>query len=383
LNDSRPTWRSRCIPWIAGGITLLWLSVSHTGDFHVYWLAARALRNGWDTVYQISGLTPFKYHPAFALAFVPFGWLSEPAARIVWAALNAAMVVDAQRRWRARWTLDDVAIGLGYICVGHALFWQYQFGNVTFAMLWLWTVALTSPRVWIEAVCYAVLIALKPFWIALIVPWILLRRWQLLGRVTAALVAISAVPVILGPAALVTAYRRWIETFADPLHAHNYPKNDNQSWFGFLYRHRDLVHDHVTFWWFVGCTLAGILWLAFWQRLWRAPLPRRDWWIVEASLLPFILWTSPLSWIHHQILLWPLLALAWQLGRREPVARAVFVVSLMVLTVLSQSIIGRPATLVVLTWGIPLIAFPILTWWAGSRLSGGGSLLQDQEQRIA
>ncbi|HEY3933424.1 MAG TPA: glycosyltransferase family 87 protein [Gemmatimonadales bacterium] len=374
---------ARCIPWVAGGITLVWLSISHTGDFHVYWIAGRALASGWDAVYRISGLTPFKYHPFFALTFAPFGWLAETPARVVWAVLNAAIVVDTQRRWLRAWKLDEIAIGLAFICIGHALFWQYQFGNVTFVMLWLWTVALTSPRVWIEAGCYALLIALKPFWIALVVPWILLRRWQLIVRVVAMVGAISLVPIVLGPRSLVVAYQRWVATFADPLHAHNYPKTDNQSWFGFLYRHGDLLAGGVTLWWVIGCSAVGVLWLWFWRRIWRDPLPRAEWWLVEASLIPFILWTSPLSWIHHQILLWPLLALAWKLGRHEPVARVVFVVALIVLTILSQSIIGRSATLVILRWGIPLIAFPLLTWWVGARLAPGGSLLEDQEQRIA
>jgi hypothetical protein len=89
---------------------------------------------------------------------------------------------------------------------------------------------------------------------------------------------------------------------------------------------------------------------------------------MELSLMPLILWTAPLSWIHHQILLWPLLALAWQIGRHDRVSRMVFALSLILLTALSESIIGRPATLEVLRLGLPLAAFVLLTWWASRRL---------------
>jgi hypothetical protein len=85
---------------------------------------------------------------------------------------------------------------------------------------------------------------------------------------------------------------------------------------------------------------------------------------MEISLAPFILWTAPLSWVHHQVLLWPLLAIAWQQGRTSRLARAVWVACAVLLTILSESIIGRPATLHVLTWGMPLIAYLILIGWA-------------------
>lgn len=368
-SPAAPKPRGSWLVWVPCIITAVWLSVSHARDFHVYWLAGRALRaGGWTAVYQVSDLTPFKYHPVFALVFAPFGLLPDTVARVAWALLNAAMLFDAQRRWGKHWALDPVAIFLGYICVGHALFWQYMFGNVTFAMLWLWTVALTSTRMWIEALGYALLIAIKPFWLALAVPWILARRWLLMVRVSVMLVALSLAPLLLGVQSFLVGYQRWIATFADPQHAHNFPKTDNQSWYGLLYRHLDVLDGRLLLLWFAGSLAVGVSWLWYWRGTVRQAPSREQWWRMELSLMPFILWTAPLSWIHHQILLWPLLALAWQIGRRDRVSRVVFVLSLVLLTVLSQSIIGRPATLEVLRLGLPLVAFVLLTWWAGRRL---------------
>ena len=155
-------------------------------------------------------------------------------------------------------------------------------------------------------------------------------------------------------------YQRWVATFADPQHAHNFPKTDNQSWYGLLYRHLDALDGKLLLLWFAGSLAVGVLWLWYWRRTVREAPSREQWWRMELSLMPFILWTAPLSWIHHQILLWPLLALAWQMGRHDRASRVVFVISLILLTVLSQSIIGRAATLEVLRLGLPLVAFVLL-----------------------
>jgi len=358
------------LPWVTiviVAITVAWLSLGMARDFHVYWLAGVRLRTGgWTAAYQITEANPFKYHPVFAFLCAPFGLLSESAAKIVWAVINAAMVWDLLRRWRSAWGLTPAAIGLSYLCIGHALFWQYDLANVTFAMLWLWTVALTTTGPWRAAFCYAVLIALKPFWLALIVPWILCRRFALLGKVGVMLGALSAAPIVLGVHGFMTAYQRWIETFADPLHARNYPSHANQSWYVLLYRHLDVLDGRLNLFWFAGSALVGLWWLWQWRDTLRKPLDRAQWWTMELSLAPLILWTAPLSWIHHQILLWPLLAAAWQLGRQSALARVAWGASFVLLTLLSESIIGRATTLQVLSLGVPLVAFLLLNWWASS-----------------
>jgi Glycosyltransferase family 87 len=357
--------------WILAAIvtlTVVWLGASKTPDFHVYWEAGRALRTGgWTAVYQITELASFKYHPVFAFACFPFGLLSENVARIVWALLNGLMVWDLMRRWRTLWHIDAAAIGIGFLCVGHALFWQFAYGNVAFVMLWLWTVALTSRSQWRVALCYAVLIALKPFWLALIVPWLLCRRFVLLTQVTAMIGALSIAPLILGVAGFTTAYQRWFATFADPSQGLNLQAHENQSWYGLLYRHG--IHDNeLKLLWLAGSALLGLMWLWHWRDTLRKPIEAAPMWVMELSILPFILWTAPLSWIHHQVLLWPLLALLWQTGRQSRRARVVCVASGVLLTGLSESIVGRSATLFVLAWGIPLLALLLLDWFGPALL---------------
>jgi hypothetical protein len=112
--------------------------------------------------------------------------------------------------------------------------------------------------------------------------------------------------------------------------------------------------------------VVGVAWLWHWRDAITNPPSDGARWTMELSLAPFILWTAPLSWIHHQILLWPLLALAWQLGRTATLARVTWFASLVLLTGLSESIVGRRATLVVLEWGVALLAFLLLNWWASA-----------------
>jgi alpha-1,2-mannosyltransferase len=355
--------------WVVPFITFLsfaWLSAGHANDFMVYRAAGRALLDGgWSAVYEIGSLTPFKYHPVFAIAFVPFALLPAAAAKIAWAALNAATIYDAARRWQRHWGLDAAAIGLGFVAVAYALTWQFKFANVTFVMLWLWTCALTCTRAWVAALACAVLVALKPFWAALLVPWLLSRRFALTARVLGTLLALSLVPAVLGPRALESAYGRWFATFADPLHAHNYPKADNQSWFGLLYRHLDALPLPLPALWLAGCSVLGLFWLWNWRGALTRGLDTVPAWQVETSFLPVILFAAPLSWIHHQVLLWPLLALVWQAGRSDRVSRGVYGGAFGLLTLTGQGLMARQAMRAVLRAGTPLLAMPLLVWWSG------------------
>ncbi len=347
------------------GLSTLWLIFSEAADFHVYWAAGRDLRlGGWDTVYQISTLTPFKYHPAFAMLMVPWGLLPFLAAKLLWAVVNGLAILDLQQRWRARWEFDVAAIGIGCLGVAHALTWEFLFANVTFLMLWLWTVAATSEHPWRQAICYGVLIALKPFWLILVGPWLLARRWGTFGRVLAVLAALSLLPAVLGPHSLAAGYERWFATFTDPLHAHNYPKNDNQTWYALLFRHREALGGTLRPLWVAGSAAVGLLWLWGWRDAIRRPVAAESWWRLDLTIIPVMLWAAPLSWIHHQILLWPLMALLWQRGRTNPSARAVWVVTFLLTNATAQFVLGRPHAVAAHQWGLPILAFPLLAWWA-------------------
>jgi hypothetical protein len=346
------------------------MAVSRASDFLIYWQAGRDLvAGGWAAVYDVKSLTPFKYHPFFALFFAPWGFLPAALAKSLWAILNGLAVLDTARRWRRCWGIDAAAIGIGFVGVVHALTWQLKFANVTFFMLWLWTVALTSPSLTRQAVGYGLLIALKPFWLALLLPWVLARRVRLVEGVAVVLVGISLVPALLGIDALQSAYDGWLGTFADPLHEHNYPKTDNQGWYGLLFRHADALGGAVPLLWLGGALVVAGLWLWAWRRFWWRPTNARIHSAMELSIVPFILWTAPLSWIHHQILLWPLLAWLGQFARRHRPSRWIWGSAWALLNGTGGLLLGAAASRTVHRWGVPILAFPLLTWWCAQHLA--------------
>jgi hypothetical protein len=356
---------------VIAAVSAIWMAVAPASDFRVYWTAGRDLYSGrWDTVYRVTTLVPYKYHPAFAFFFAPLGALPFPAARIAWALLNGAALLDMQHRWHRCWHVDAAAIGAGFLGLALALTWQLELANVTFLMLWLWTVAATSHDSWGQALCYALLIALKPFWLALVVPWLLGRRAGLIGRVVLVIIVLSLLPGLLGPGGLQTAYARWFATFADPLHQHNFPKLDNQSWYALLFRHRESLAGRLPLLWLAGSGGVGLLWFWPWRRAWRSPVSPDSAWALELSMIPVMLWAAPLSWIHHQLLLWPLLALMWQAGRSDRSSRLAWAGVWVLLNGTGQLFLGRAASMAITRAGVPILAFPLLASWSSRRYGG-------------
>lgn len=338
-------------------------------DLYVYQRAGRMMLTGsWEQIYEIGVVRPFKYHPFFALLCTPLGFFAKmTGAKLAWGILSAGMVLDTLRRFRRHWQLDALAATAALCALCHALYWQTFLSNVTFAMLWLWTVAATSPSLWVSSFCYAFLIALKPFWLALILPWVLCRRWDLFGRIAAWLAAMSTAPVVLGWENFLVGYQRWYATFGDPLHDRNFPKPDNQGWFSLLYRQRSLDADERTLWFLAGAGIFALLWFWLWRSNWREAPERERWWWVEVSIFPFILWASPMSWIHHQLLLWPLLAVVWQAAAREWIPRLVFLTCAVLLSGINELVMERSTAYGLLRAGWPLLTFPLLTCWAASK----------------
>ena len=107
-----------------------------------------------------------------------------------------------------------------------------------------------------------------------------------------------------------------------------------------------------------------------------------------ASVVIVILWTGPLSWIHHQLLLWPLFAWLWMV-RRERGMTAVLVMCWLLLNGTGELFLGRAG----FTWAaqarIPILAFPLLlgavAWYRTPLMSAiadatGGAASRGEDQ---
>ncbi len=340
---------------VIAAITTVTMLIAKSNDFLVYHQAVRALfTSGWDGVYRTDWITPFKYQPPTLFLFLPFALLPWLPAKILWAVGNGLAMWDLQRRL-ARFGIPAPAIIAGFLLVIHAMTWHVKLANVTLVMVWLLVVLATTRHDWTRVGAAAVLILLKPFWLALLPVFVLARDGKAFSRIVALLAVVSLLPFLGGLEWGAHAYQAWIPTLTGEAQAHNYPKNDNQSVFALLYSQGTTLGPWLIPLWVVLAAVA----LAVWATGVRWITSRTAFALGAASVVVVILWTGPLSWIHHQLLLWPLFAWLWMV-RRERGMTAVLVVCWLLLNGTGELFLGRGGFAWVAQARIPLLALPLL-----------------------
>ena len=322
------------------------LAAGHAEDFRVYYDAgARWLSGGWTSVYEGEALTPFKYHPIFLLLSLPFSLLPWVLAKLLWAGLNGYWIWDSARRFQRAFGVTRKQLLIAFVFVIHALSWQFKFANVTFFILWLVALAV-SGRPGVAGGSSGVMILLKPFWSPLLLLAVMARRKKTLVVMLGVVAGLSLVPLLAGGGSV---YSEWFNTLADPGHAHNYPKNDNQGLFAIAYRNRAVLGSLTGWVWFVGSFVSGIVWIVT-----VLSIKHDRFELGLLAMVPFILWAAPLSWIHHQIWLWPVLAVClkkpnWYL----------LVVIWLLLNGTGDLFWSREWFSRIYQWGLPALAFPL------------------------
>ena len=340
---------------IIAAITTVAMLIGKSNDFLVYHQAVRALfTSGWDGVYRADWITPFKYQPPTLFLFIPFALFPWWLAKILWAVGNGMAAWDLQRRL-ARFGIPVTAIIAGFVLVIHGMTWHLKFANVTLVMAWLLVVVATTRHRWTQAGAVAVLILLKPFWLALLPVFVLARDTKGLARIVVLLAGLSLLPFLGGLEWGTHAYQAWIPTLTGEAQVHNYPKNDNQSVFALLYFHRTTLGAWLVPLW----GLLAVAALAVWAVGVRWITGHTAFALGTVSVAVVILWTGPLSWIHHQLLLWPLFAWLW-LVRRERGVTAVLLVCWLLLNGTGGFVLGRDGFVWTAQARIPILAFPLL-----------------------
>jgi hypothetical protein len=349
--ESTPTGgpRGARADWLAvlGLLCGIALAVVYVDDFRVYYQAGqRFLEGGWAEVYKPRHLTPFKYHPAFSLLFLPLAVLPWPLAKLLWATLNAFWIWDAGRRFRRSLRIADWQLFVALLFVLPALAWQLKLGNVTFLLLWLMALVVSGGPIQAGGAS-GLMILLKPFWLPLTLLALLSRRWSTLLAMGATIALLSLLPYLVGGG---PTYGDWWVTLTDPTHAHNLPKGDNQTLYGIAYRNREALGALTGWIWFVGSSLSGLLWIGT-----VLLLERERFELGLLAMVPFILWAAPLSWIHHQIWLWPVLALLLPGS-----SRIVLLVIWMLLTGTGDVFLSQELARSLHLWGLPTLAYPLI-----------------------
>jgi hypothetical protein len=300
--------RDRGAPRVPGGTGLVWLrragsivllallallareSAIHSIDFPVYHRAARQIMAGDYELYppEAYGGQPvpsqgFRYAPAIAVLFVPFGWLPLELAALAFFLLKLAALwyvgtvvarhVGLSDRRRQVFLVAFLAVG-GYIVE------ELRFGNVHFLCIALLVFAYDraeAGRVATPAAALAVAIATKLTPLALL-PYFALRRRMALCVATIAMVCLLVVApaAVIGQSANVRQLRAYANYAMEKL-----DESDNYALRGVLIRyltpgHADISHvdasvadlspTAITALWLSGVLGLGLVGLA---ALWR------------------------------------------------------------------------------------------------------------------
>ncbi len=318
-------------------------------DFEIYRAGAVALRNeGWSGVYRPELLAPMRYHPFVVLCFVPFSLLPYVLDKALWSLLNVGLLAFSLSYLKKKFSLSNGQTFLVILGVIHALTWQIKFLNITIVLLALYVLAARSPSYWVQGSLLAVMVVIKPYLLPVVAPFVILGCWRSLLVFGSTLLAIYLLPFLQGLDAGLEIYRLWFPTFLDPLHQHHFPKNDNQSYFGLLWR---LFKGGPTTYllWVLGCVGVGLLWLKTLGHLPRT-LKRE---LSFYTLVPLILWTGPQTWIHHQILLIPMLAFL----ATDRLARPWLILTWLFLNGTGELFFGRQGFITVSQMGIPILGY--------------------------
>lgn len=173
-------------------------------DFDVYRTAAVRVAAAEPLYRPSDGHYQLKYLPAFAMAMVPFGWLSPPTAKLAWFVLSVfwllwlvtgAVMLVPDRRTAPTW-LALVSLVFMAKFYGHELTLG-QANALLGALLICGLLALDRQRVTIASILFGLAVFVKPYAVILW-PWLAVTR----GTRAAAIAGATIAAGLLLPAAL-------------------------------------------------------------------------------------------------------------------------------------------------------------------------------------
>ena len=224
-------------------------------DFPVYHRAAQQVIAGRYEFYPVEayGGTPgpsqgFRYAPAIAFLFLPFGWLPLELAALAFFALKLAALWYVGATVARHIGLSEgrrQVFLIAFLIIGGYIAEELRYGNVHFFVIALMVFAYDRAEagsILLPAAALAVAIATKVTPVALLAYFAFRRR----GAVCAATVAILVL-LILAPAVVMgsAANARELRAFATYA-AEKIDENDNYSLRGVLIRHLTAGHADVS-----------------------------------------------------------------------------------------------------------------------------------------
>jgi alpha-1,2-mannosyltransferase len=294
-------------------------------DFAVYRAGGRAILHGHD-LYALR-VPPlqlgFTYPPASAAIFVPLAFGPLRLDQVVWISLSLVglylYVRLVLRRYAAGIAATSIAVAvLVFLVVATSdpLRVNFHLGqiNVLIALLICADFSDTFPRV-PRGVMTGIAAALKLTPLFLVFYLVAVRRYR-----TAAVAAITFAGVTLTAWSIAAhaSAEYWLRGyFADARRTGDIGYISNQSLNGVLVRLTGSPEHARAIWLPVAVVVAGFV---LWQT--RRIHQRRPW-LAEAVALAAMLLLSPVSWIHHWILVLPLLVACFRLFSEQVSLRRV------------------------------------------------------------
>jgi alpha-1,2-mannosyltransferase len=302
----------------AVGVSLSYLWAAWHGfqlDLAVYRGGGHAAFDGHD-LYSLAKADSayfFTYPPLAALVFVPVAAIPQQWAQVLWTSAALIGLWCVVRLTLRRYASPNIAASRTWpwvvfvlVAISDPLRVGFGLGqiNVFIALLLLADFAGALPRI-PRGVLIGVAAAVKLTPLFLIAYLLVVRRTRAALWAAGAFTLLTVVALVVMP---VASADYWWRGAASDFTRFGVGYVSNQSANGFIVR---LLHypDHARLWWLLLAVPAavGVLWLA------RRVVADRPW-LAEAVAMAGMLVISPISWIHHWILVLPLIVASFRLG---------------------------------------------------------------------
>jgi alpha-1,2-mannosyltransferase len=312
-------------------------------DFGVYRAGGRAILNGRD-LYSLRvppvGL-PFTYPPLSAVVFAPLAWLRVRAGQVVWMAASLiglfAFVRLTLLRYGTGLAATSTSVLLAVFIVVAAsdpLRVNFSLGqiNVLIGLLVLADLADVLARV-PRGVMTGVAAALKLTPLFLVAYFVLVRRYRAAAVAAGTFLTVTVLASAVAPHA---SNQYWLHGyFADARRTGGIAYISNQSINGVIVRLSGSPDHARAFWLPIAIvTAAAILWSV------RRIHDQRPW-LAESIALASMLLLSPVSWVHHWILVLPFLVASFRLAHEDRRPRVLLVLTCALTAALWLGIVWR------------------------------------------
>ena len=328
--DEERRWRPVQLVLLAGLLVVfgyyLQSAATHTQiDFAVYRVGGRAILSGRDLyTLRVSRVgLPFTYPPASAefftlLAPVPvrFGQVVWMAAGLIGLCLYVRLVMQRYAGAGAATSVSMLLVVLILVATSDPLQRNFHLGqiNVLIALLVVADLCDALPRL-PRGVMTGVAAALKLTPLFLVAYFVVVRRYRAAAVASCTFAAVSAVAWAVAPGA---SNGYWLHGyFADARRTGGIGYISNQSLNGLFVRLTGSPDHARVFWLPVAIIVAAaILWEV------RRIYDSRPW-LAESIALAAMVLISPVSWVHHWILVLPFLVACFRLGAEQERGRRV------------------------------------------------------------